>query len=64
MTNETQNAIIYYEYQLDKVKVGSAQYAPTVKIFANGNGENTKHLSLNDVSAAILIKWLQDNFIK
>jgi hypothetical protein len=52
----------YYEQELDKVNVGQTEFAPTIKIFANGNGENTKHLSLNEESARILIHWLSKNF--
>jgi hypothetical protein len=53
----------YYTYELNKVKVGLTEYAPTIKVFANGNGDNTKNLSLNKESAAVLIKWLTDNFL-
>ena len=52
----------YYKSELDKVKVGQTEYAPTIKVFANGNGENTKNLSLNEESARVLIEWLQNNF--
>jgi hypothetical protein len=52
----------YYKSQLDNVKPNLTQYAPTVKIFANGNGQDTKHLSLNNESAKELIKWLENNF--
>jgi hypothetical protein len=52
----------YYKSQLDDVKPNLTQYAPTVKIFANGNGQDTKHLSLNNESAKELIKWLENNF--
>jgi hypothetical protein len=53
----------YYLDQLNKVKPGMTEYAPTVKIFANTNGEDTKNISLNKESAAILIEWLKTNFI-
>jgi len=52
----------YYLDQLNRVKPGLTEYSPTVKIFANGNGEDTKHLSLNDESAKELIQWLKNNF--
>lgn len=52
----------YYADELSKVNPHLTEYSPTVKIFANGNGDNTKNLSLNDESAAVLIKWLKNNF--
>lgn len=52
----------YYKSQLENVKPNLTQYAPTVKIFANGNGQDTKHLSLNNESAKVLIEWLENNF--
>lgn len=52
----------YYKNQLDNVKPNLTQYAPTVKIFANGNGQDTKHLSLNNESAKVLIEWLETNY--
>jgi len=54
----------YYQNELSKVKPHATEYAPTIKVFANGNGENTKHLSLNKESAEVLVKWLTTNFIK
>lgn len=51
----------YYENELNKVTL-TGEHAPTFKIFANGNGEDTKHISLNDESAAALINWLKNNF--
>lgn len=53
----------YYEDQLRRIEVGKTPYFPTIKIFANGNGENTNHMDLNADSAQVLIKWLTDNFI-
>ena len=53
----------YYLNELAKVKPHATEYAPTIKIFANGNGQDTKHLNLNEVSAQVLIDWLQANFI-
>lgn len=52
----------YYLDQLNKVKPGLTDYAPSIKVFANGNGEDTKHLSLNEESAAVLIDWLKNNY--
>lgn len=54
----------YYQYELNKVKVGLTEYAPTIKVFANGNGDNTKNLDLNKESATVLVKWLTENFIE
>ena len=58
--NESQK---YYQKQLEKVEVNKTEFAPNIKVFANGNGEDTKYLSLNKESAEVLIKWLTDNFI-
>lgn len=52
----------YYNYELSKVQVGLTEYSPTIKVFANGNGDDTKHLSLNNESAKVLIEWLKNNF--
>lgn len=52
----------YYKSQLAKVQPHATQYPPTFKVFANGNGENTNHISLNDVSAKALIDWLRENY--
>ena len=52
----------YYETQLNRVKVGMTVYPPAFKIFANTNGEDTNHLSLNNESAKVLIEWLKNNF--
>jgi hypothetical protein len=53
----------YYKGELSKVKPGLTEYAPTIKIFANGNGEDTKHLSLNKESAEVLRDWLFNIYI-
>ena len=53
----------YYTDQLRKIQVGSTEYAPTIKVFANGNGSDTKHLNLNKESATVLVQWLTENFI-
>jgi len=52
----------YYQRQFAQVQPHATQYPPTFKIFANGNGENTNHISLNDVSAKALIDWLRENY--
>ena len=52
----------YYKSQLNNVKPNLTDYSPTIKIFANGNGKDTKHLNLNDESAKVLIDWLKNNF--
>lgn len=52
----------YYKGQLANVNVGVTEYSPTIKVFANGNGDDTKHLDLNKDSANVLIDWLNDNF--
>lgn len=52
----------YYENELAKVVPGLTANAPTIKVFANGNGENTKHLSLNKTSADVLCDWLTENY--
>lgn len=53
----------YYKDQLNKVTPNKTEFAPTIKVFANGNGEDTKHLNLNKESAEVLIEWLTKNFI-
>lgn len=53
----------YYKGQLSNVKVGATEYSPTVKVFVNGNGHDTKHMDLNKESATVLVEWLKDNFI-
>ena len=53
----------YYKSQFENVKVGATKYSPTLKVFANGNGNDTKHMDLNKESAAVLIEWLNNNFI-
>jgi hypothetical protein len=53
----------YYLTELNKIDPSQTIYAPTVKIFANGNGTDTKHITLNKESAETLIYWLKKNFI-
>jgi len=53
----------YYASELKKVEVGKTEFTPTIKVFANGNGENTKHIDLNAESAKVLVDWLQVNFL-
>lgn len=57
------NKYNYYKEELNKINPKLTEYAPTIKVFANGNGQDTKNLSLNKDSAKELIKWLNDNFI-
>lgn len=54
----------HYTSELKKVRPELTPYAPTIKIFSNGNGEDTKHLSLNEESAKVLIDWLKKNYLK
>jgi len=54
----------YYQNQINAVNVNDPEFAPQFKIISPVGGKNTKHLNLNKQSATILIKWLQDNFIK
>ena len=53
----------YVESELSKIKVGSTPYTPTLKVFANTNGSDTKHLSLSKENAVEIVKWLTENFI-
>ncbi len=57
------SSLSYYQNELKRVKPHATEYAPTIKVFANGNGEDTKHLNLNKESAEVLIQWLTDNFV-
>lgn len=52
----------YYIGQFERVQPNTTEHAPTFKIFANGNGKDTNHISLNDVSAKVLIDWLRENY--
>lgn len=54
----------YYTDQLNQVEPNKTEYAPTIKVFANGNGKDTKHMDLNPESAKALIEWLNKHFIK
>lgn len=54
----------YYKAQLAQIKPELTIYAPTIKVFANGNGTDTKHMDLNKESAEVLISWLNKKFIK
>ena len=53
----------YYLREFQNVTPNTTKHAPTIKIFANGNGEDTKHVSLNKQSATALIEWLKANFL-
>lgn len=46
----------YYKNELSKVDTTN-EYAPTIKI------TGTKHLSLNEESAAVLVEWLTANYL-
>jgi hypothetical protein len=63
MTNKQKMALDFYNSELSRVKVGLTDYCPTLKVHANGNGEDTKHISLHKESAKILVKWLTEKFI-
>ena len=54
----------YYKNELSKVKFNITRFSVTIKVFANGNGNDTRYLDLNKESAEVLIEWLQDNFLK
>jgi hypothetical protein len=53
----------YYQKQLDQVNAGNKNEAPSIKIFSPKNGQDTKHISLNEESATALIEWLRKNYI-
>jgi hypothetical protein len=53
----------YYLRELKNVTPSATNYAPTIKVFANGNGQDTNHISLNEQSATALIEWLKENFL-
>jgi len=53
----------YYESEFSKVKPELTPYFPLVKIFANGNGEDTKYITIHEESASELIFWLANNFL-
>lgn len=60
---ELTNRLSYYQAELNKVNPRLTQYAPTIKIFANTNGQDTKHISLNKESAEVLINWLTKYYL-
>lgn len=53
----------YYQKQLEKVNPHATEYPEKIKIFANGNGQDTHFLDLNEESAKALIEWLNKNYI-
>lgn len=67
MENQKMNIKIdftgYYLREFKSVTPHATKYAPTIKIFANGNGEDTRHIDLNEKSATALIQWLTDNYL-
>lgn len=65
MTTEEKNridALNYYYSQLEKIEIGKTEYLPTIKIFANGNGTDTNHLSLTPEMCGMLCSWLVSKF--
>lgn len=52
----------YYLSQLQQIDPKLTMYPPSFKIFANGNGQDTKHSALIPKSAKVLIEWLKNNF--
>jgi hypothetical protein len=57
------DVISHYSSEFEKIDAHATKYAPTIKIFANGNGEDTRHIDLNKKSATALIQWLTDNYL-
>jgi len=53
----------YYADQLSKIDVNN-HYNPLVKIVSGNDKGHTNYMDINEESAVILIKWLNDNFIK
>ena len=53
----------YYESEFSKVRPENTPYFPSVKIFANGNGEDTKNIPIHEESSKELIFWLANNFL-
>lgn len=52
----------YYQKELETIKKGNNDFAPSIKIFGT-DGNNTKHISLNEESAKALIEWLNKNYL-
>ena len=52
----------YYKDQIYGV-TPHGEYPPAIKINARAGGNDTKWLTLNKESAAILVQWLQENFL-
>lgn len=50
----------YYQNQLDSLDVKNAEYPATVKIRADS--KSTNFISLNDESANLISKWLNENY--
>ena len=51
----------FYEDELKRIDTKN-QYAPTLQIRNGDNPDHTKWMNLNADSAAVLIKWLQENY--
>jgi hypothetical protein len=48
---------------LKKIDPTKTPYPPTIKVFANGNGTDTNHLSINKECAQEVIYFLAINFL-
>lgn len=57
------DAVRHYANEFNGITPHATKYAPTIKIFANGNGEDTRHIDLNKKSATALIQWLNENYL-
>lgn len=53
----------YYQQQLERINPSLTPNAPTIKVFANGNGTDTNHLNLNKESVHEIIYFLAQNFL-
>jgi len=52
----------YYLAELEKVKPFTSKYPVKIKVYANGNGEDTNYIDLNGESADAIIQWLLENY--
>jgi hypothetical protein len=53
----------YYSDQLKQIDTKN-EYAPKIQIHNGENDTKTHFLDINKESAAELVKWLSDNFLK
>ena len=60
LINEDQNAINYYQKQLNYINT-DGEY-PAQFMFYDGKGNKTKVMNLNAESANVLINWLKSKF--